>query len=113
MLSVQAGEALPPMGTVQLPFLKAVHMLDRQTCCPSPGEWRLHPQMVQMIWNDFDLFSSEENSHCTIFFSRKKDVLPHKLSSSHLYAFPLEALLPQVIRQIKQDRCSVLLVTLG
>lgn len=38
------------------------------------GEWRLHPQMVQLIWSLFreaeiDLFASEENTRCLLFFS--------------------------------------------
>ncbi len=36
-------------------------------------EWRLHPQTVEMIWNEFgcaelDLFASAENTHYPGFF---------------------------------------------
>lgn len=38
----------------------------------TPGKWRLHPQMVQMIQSVFgraevDLFVSEDNYHCSIY----------------------------------------------
>ncbi|XP_016324529.1 uncharacterized protein LOC107674898 [Sinocyclocheilus anshuiensis] len=40
------------------------------------GEWMLHPQTVRRIWEIFgkaevDLFASEDNSHCPIFFEGK------------------------------------------
>ncbi len=39
-----------------------------------PGEWRLHPQVVQLIWSWFgvaqvDLFASPETTHCQWFYS--------------------------------------------
>ncbi len=42
-----------------------------------PGEWRLHPEVVELIWKEFgqaqvDLFVSRETSHCPLWFS-----LPH------------------------------------
>ncbi len=38
------------------------------------GEWRLHPESVQMIWNlygeaEVDLFATSENAHYPLFFS--------------------------------------------
>jgi len=38
------------------------------------GEWRLHPEMVKLIWERFgpmevDLFASREMSHSPIWFS--------------------------------------------
>ncbi len=38
---------------------------------------RVHPQVAQMIWNVFgraevDLFASEDNSHCPVYFLRGK-----------------------------------------
>lgn len=68
----------------------------------SPGEWRIHPQMVQMIWEIFgraevNLFASEYNSHCPTFFSKGQDALAHDWPSPCLYAFPPIALFPQVI----------------
>ncbi len=39
-----------------------------------PGEWRLHPEVVELIWKKFgqaqvDLFASRETSHCPLWFS--------------------------------------------
>ncbi len=39
-----------------------------------PGEWRLHPQVVQLIWGEFgeaqvDLFALLGTSHCQLFYS--------------------------------------------
>ncbi len=80
-----------------------------------PGEWRLHPQMVQMIWSVFgraevELFASEDNYHCPIYFLRQRDALSHDWPNSRLYAFPLIALLPQVIRRVRDTKCTLLLV---
>ncbi len=45
-----------------------------------PGEWRLHPKMVQLIWRRFgatqvDLFASPETSHCQLFYSLTEGTL--------------------------------------
>lgn len=61
--------------------LKVVHMPGRlnqgadmlSTDKVSPGKWRVHPQMAEMIWSVFgraevDLFASEDNIHCPIYF---------------------------------------------
>ncbi|KAL0152776.1 hypothetical protein M9458_052499 [Cirrhinus mrigala] len=42
------------------------------------GEWTLHPQAVQKIWEVFgkaevDLFASEDNSHCPMYYSKDRD----------------------------------------
>ncbi len=39
-----------------------------------PGEWRLHPETIRLIWSEFgeaqvDLFASRESSHCQLYFS--------------------------------------------
>ncbi len=48
----------------------------------SSEEWTLHPLSVQNIWEVFgrarvDLFASEDNSHCPIFFTKSTDALAH------------------------------------
>ncbi|KAL0172543.1 hypothetical protein M9458_032854, partial [Cirrhinus mrigala] len=83
-----------------LASLKAVHvpgklnqgadMLSRSNV-PS-GEWMLHPQTVQKIWEVFgkaevDLFASKDNSHCPIYFSKERDALAHDWPNLLLYAF--------------------------
>ncbi len=65
-----------------------------------PGEWRLHPQAVQLIWRRFgvaqvDLFAFPETTHCQWFYSLTEatlgtDALAHSWPRSlHKYAFPL------------------------
>ncbi len=83
----------------------------------SPGEWRLHPQMIQTIWSVFekeevDLFALEDNFHCPTYFSKEQDALVHDWPNVHLYAFPQVALFPQVIRRVREVRCSPLADTI-
>ncbi len=45
-----------------------------------PGEWRLHPQVVQLIWDLFgaaqvDLFASPDSTHCQLFYSLTEGTL--------------------------------------
>ncbi len=64
-----------------------------------PGEWRLHPQTVQLIWRRFglaqvDLFASLETSHCQLFYSLTEgtlgtDALAHSWPRGlRKYAYP-------------------------
>ncbi len=46
-----------------------------------------------------------------LFFSKQWDALTHDWPNTHLYAFPPIALLPQVIRRIRETKCSLLIVT--
>ncbi|KAI2650554.1 7-methyl-GTP pyrophosphatase [Labeo rohita] len=70
------------MSQTWLKSLRAVHIprelnraadaLSRQLTLP--GEWRLYPQAVQLIWSRFrkaqvDLFASPKSSHCQLFYS--------------------------------------------
>ncbi len=76
---------------------------------PLPGEWRLHPEVVQRIWDKYgqervDLFASEENTHCPLFFSLKGmnaplgiDALAHPWPETLLYAFPPISLIPPTL----------------
>lgn len=52
-----------------------------------PGEWRLHPQVVQLIWEQFgdahvDLFASECSTHCPLWFSLPETSAPLGRGSS-------------------------------
>ncbi|KAI2662214.1 ORF V: Enzymatic polyprotein [Labeo rohita] len=93
---------------LNLASLRAVHvpgrlnqgadMLSRSNV-PS-GEWTLHLQTVQKIWEVFgkaevDLFASKDNSHCPIYFSKDRDALAHNWPNLLLYAFPPTSLIPQ------------------
>ncbi len=57
-----------------------------------------------------DLFSTEDNSHCPIFFSKSTDALTHELPSLLLYAFPPVALLTQVLRLVRGQRHKLILI---
>ncbi|KAI2654497.1 ORF V: Enzymatic polyprotein [Labeo rohita] len=63
------------------------------------GEWRLHPQAVQLIWERFgqaqvDLFASPESTHCQLWYGLSEaplgiDALAHSWPKNRLkYAFP-------------------------
>ncbi|XP_060741844.1 uncharacterized protein LOC132856323 [Tachysurus vachellii] len=86
-----------------------------------PGEWRLHPHVVERIWRIFgraevDLFASEESTHCPLWFSLSHpaplglDALVWTWPSLRLYAFPPVALLPQVLARVRHDQVNLLLV---
>ncbi len=58
-------------------FNQAANKLSRATL---PGEWRLHPQAVQLIWSRFgvaqvDLFASPEISQWQWYYSLSKSML--------------------------------------
>ncbi len=81
----------------------------------SSEEWTLHPLVVQRIWEVFgrarvDLFASEDNSYCPIFFTKSTDALAHEWPSLLLYAFPPVALLPQVLRRVMEQRHKLILI---
>ncbi len=86
-----------------------------------PGEWRLHPQTVQLIWRRFglaqlDLFASLETSHCQWSYSLTEgtlgmDALAHSWPQGlHKYAFPPVSLLAQTLCKIREEEEQILLV---
>ncbi|KAL0165098.1 hypothetical protein M9458_040851, partial [Cirrhinus mrigala] len=90
---------------------RAADQLSRQST--HPGEWRLHPQVVQLIWSHFgeaqiDLFASPESSHCQLFYSLGKaplggEALAHSWPPGPKYAFPPMSLLAQTLCKIRED----------
>ncbi len=57
---------------------RAADELSRQPALP--WEWRLHPEVLQLIWRCFrdaqvDLFASPDTSHCQLFFSLSEGTL--------------------------------------
>ncbi len=81
----------------------------------SSKEWTLHWLTVQKISEIFgkaqvDLFASKDNSHCPIFFTRCTDALAHEWPSLLLYDFPPIALLPQVLRRVRERWHKLLLI---
>ncbi len=91
-----------PLGKLNL----GADMLSRRNVFSD--EWTLHPQTVQEIWGIFgrpevDLFTSEDNTHCQTYFS------PYLAQPPPLYFSPI-ALIPQVIRRIREQKHRVMLV---
>ncbi len=87
-----------------------------------PGEWRLHAEVVELIWKEFgqaqvDLFASQETSHCPLWFSLTHpaplglDAMVQMWPKLRLYAFSPIALLPGVLERVCQDRVLLLLIS--
>ncbi len=86
-----------------------------------PGEWRLHPQTVQLTWRRFgfaqvDLFASPETSHFQLFYSLTEgtlgtDALVHSWPWGLLknVSNPV-SLLAQTLCKIREDEEQVLLM---
>ncbi|XP_016107777.1 uncharacterized protein, partial [Sinocyclocheilus grahami] len=98
---------------------RAADELSRQPALP--GEWRLHPETVQLIWRRFgdaqvDLFASPDTSHCQWFYSLAEGPLgTDALACSwprglRKYAFPPVSLLAQTLCKVREDEEQVLLV---
>ncbi len=113
----------------QFKSLRAVHIpgqLNRAADALSrqltfPGEWRLHPETIRLIWSRFgeaqvDLFASPESSHCQLYFSLTEgplgtDALAHSWPRAlRKYAFPPVSLLAQTLCKLRVDEEQVLLV---
>ncbi|KAI2653724.1 hypothetical protein H4Q32_014052 [Labeo rohita] len=78
-----------------------------QSNVPS-GEWMLHPRTVQKIWEIFgkaevDLFASEDNFHCPMYYSKDRDALAHDWLNLLLYAFPPTSLIPHVLKRVRNQ----------
>ncbi len=113
---------LLPWSRKHLRSLRAIHipgLLNRTanelSRAALPGEWRLHPQMVQLIWRCFglaqvDLFASLETSHCQLFYSLAEgtldtDALAHSWPRGlRKYAFHPVSLLAQTLCKVTGGR---------
>ncbi len=117
------AERLLEWAQLNLHSLRAAHLpgrlnqgADMLSLSNVPSEeWMLHPQVVQKIWKIFGkaevyLFASKDNSHCPIYYSKDRDALAHDWPNLLLYAFPPIALLPQVVRRVREQGHKVLLV---
>ncbi len=110
----------------QFKSLRAVHIpgqLNRAADALSrqitfPGEWRLHPETIRLIWSRFgeaqvDLFASPESSHCQLYFSLTEgplgtDALAHSWPRAlRKYAFPPVSLLAQTLCKLREDEEQV------
>ncbi len=112
---------LKSLRAVHIPGVlnRAADALSRQLTFP--GEWRLHPETIRLIWSRFgeaqvDLFASRESSHCQWVFSLTEgslgtDALAHSWPRALCkYAFPPVSLLAQTLCKVREDEEQVLLV---
>ncbi len=123
---VTAHPPSPPLDShaVQV-TARCPHPGEAQSCGPGcltfPGEWRLHPETIRLIWSRFgeaqvDLFASHESSHCQLYFSLTEgplgtDALAHSWPLAlRKYAFPPVSLLAQTLCKLREDEEQVLLV---
>lgn len=94
--------------------------LSRRT--PLPGEWRLHPEVVERIWETYgraevDLFASSETTNCPLWFSLAdrssplgQDALAHDWPNVLLYAFPPLPLVSHTLHRVFKEGHRLLLV---
>ncbi len=120
----------PVMGTCSGVSLRAVHLPGEDNVAadllsrggPRPGEWQLHPALMQATWLRFgkakvDFFVTQENTHCPLWYSivgprgpLGVDALANKWPPVLLYAFPPFPLLPAVLAKVRMLKAKVLLV---
>lgn len=117
--------AAPRLSTLRAVYLpgnrnQVADFLSRQS--PLPGEWSIHPEVVQRIWGVFgqaevDLFASEESTHCPLWFSLTRvpgplgwDALAHQWPQCLLYAFPPLPLIWPTLRRVHKEGHRLLLV---
>ncbi len=65
----------------------------------------------QSIRFSVNLLTSKDSSHCQTYFSKTNDALAHEWPNLLLYAFPPIALIPQVIRRVREHKHRVLWVS--
>ncbi|KAL0191693.1 hypothetical protein M9458_014391, partial [Cirrhinus mrigala] len=99
---------------------RGADLLSREN--PLYGEWRLHPQIVDLLWERFgqaaiDLFTSRENAHCPMFFSLRDDDAPlsmdalaHPWPNVLLYAFPPLCLISPTLAWVKEQSRTLILI---
>ena len=117
--------AFPRLASLRALFIPGVENLAADLLSrtgPLPGEWRLHPQVVTLLWCQFgraqaDLFASTETAHCKLWFSLESrgaplglDALSHEWPRGLLYAFPPFPLIPHVLHRVAAGHCQVLLI---
>ncbi|KAK7930355.1 hypothetical protein WMY93_006750 [Mugilogobius chulae] len=81
---------------------------------PCYKDWMLHNEVVSQIWERFgraevDLFASQENAQCHLFFSLGLDAFAHECHVL-LYAFPPLELITATLSWVRERRHSLLLV---
>lgn len=91
---------------------------------PSVQGVTLHPQVVKQIWQKYgraalDLFTSQENIQCPLFFSlsdanapRGVDTLVHPWPNVLLYVFPPLSLISLTLARVSEQGVLLILIVL-
>ncbi|XP_030293378.1 uncharacterized protein LOC115593839 [Sparus aurata] len=129
-LGLRVSEQLLTWAFPHFLSLRAVHLpgvqnnvadvLSRQG--PPQGDWRLHPEVVEMIWSRYgraevDVFASETSTHCPLWYSLMEgtsplgqDALAHAWPAHLLYAFPPIPLIRATLESVQRNDHRLLLV---
>ena len=87
-----------------------------------PSEWTLHPQVMNLIKTVFphlqiDLFASSLNFQLPHYCSRSRDPAAWKVDAFSFhwgdirgFAFPPIALIPRILRKVREDRATIILI---
>lgn len=117
----ETHQHLLSLRAVYLPgtYNRAADLLSRGS--PDPGEWRLHPDVVQAVWGRYgraevDLFASRESTQCSLWFSLSepgplgRDALAHTWPRRQLYAFPPLPLIWPTLHRLETEEHELLLI---
>ncbi len=115
--------AFPRLASIRVMYVPGVSNLMADFLShhrPFPGEWRLNPEVVQMIWHRFgranvDPFTSEINTLPSVVLMNRKvplgqDRLAHTWPDLLLYVFPPTPLILPSLHRIWRGHYKVLLV---
>ncbi len=81
-----------------------------QTCCRGTMSLQRNGRSTCSRFRKFGK-SLADNSLCPIFFTKSTDALAHEWPSLPLYAFPPVALLPKVLRRVREQRHKLILIS--
>ncbi|KAI2648848.1 ORF V: Enzymatic polyprotein [Labeo rohita] len=78
------------------------------------GEWRLHPQSVQLIWDRFgqaqvDLFASPESTHCQLWYGLTEAPPRDRRTGTQLAKGPTQVCFSPLCK-VREDEEQILLV---
>jgi hypothetical protein len=128
--SLQVSQELLTWAFPRFASIRAMHIPGVSNVVPDflsrhripSTEWRLNPEVVEMIWQRFgraevDLFASATTTHCRLWFSLAEessplgqDALAHAWPDRLLYAFPPIPMIGVTVHRVLQEHHRLLLV---